>query len=61
MRAWDVPGELDSRSIDVTRYSTLLERAAETILQPFSSNEIGTGPVLLADLFYSNKVPFLQE
>ena len=38
VRAWDVPGELDSRTIDVARYSTLLERAAETIFQPFLSD-----------------------
>jgi DNA polymerase-2 len=61
VRAWDVPGELDGRTIDVAHYSILLERAAETIFQPFSSNEIGTGSALFADLFYSNKVPFLQE
>jgi DNA polymerase II len=41
VRAWDVPGELDGRTIDVARYSTLLERATETIFQPFLSDAMG--------------------
>ena len=57
VRAWDVPGELDSRTIDVARYSTLLERAAETIFQPFLSDGIETRLPLLSDLFIPNKAP----
>jgi len=61
VRAWDIPGELNTRTIDVTRYSTLLERAAETIFQPFLSDEIEAGLPLLCDLFSPNKNPVLQE
>jgi DNA polymerase elongation subunit (family B) len=61
VRAWDVPGELDSRTIDIARYSTLLERAAETILQPFLSDGIETGLPLLSNLYCPNKAPVLQE
>jgi len=61
VRAWDIPGELDARTIDVSRYSTLLERAAETILQAFLSKGIETGLPLLSNLFCSNKAPVLQE
>jgi DNA polymerase-2 len=59
--AWDVPGELDSRSIDVARYSTLLERAAETILQPFSSDGIEARLPLLSGLFNPKNVPVLMK
>ena len=59
VRAWDIPGELDGRTIDVARYSTLLDRAAETILQPFLSSGMGIGLPLLSDLFIPNKVPVL--
>jgi DNA polymerase-2 len=61
VRAWDIPGELDRRTIDVARYSTLLERAAQTIFQPFLSCGVGTGLPLPSDLFSRNKVPVLQE
>ena len=54
--AWDVPGELDGRIIDVARYSTLLERAAETIFQPFLSDGIDARLPLLADLYIPKKV-----
>jgi DNA polymerase-2 len=61
VRAWDVPGELDSRTIDVARYATLLERAAETIFQPFVPDRIETGLPLLSGLYFPNKVFVLQE
>jgi DNA polymerase-2 len=61
VRAWDVPGELDSRTIDVARYATLLERATETILQPFLSDGIETGLPLLSNLYCPNKATVLQE
>jgi DNA polymerase-2 len=60
VRAWDVPGELDSRTIDVARYSTLLERAAQTIFQPFDADGIETRSPLLSDLFNPNKIPILR-
>jgi DNA polymerase-2 len=60
VRAWDVPGELDSRTIDVARYATLLERAAQTIFQPFLSDGIEVGSPLLSDLFNTNKVSVLS-
>ncbi|MGB8214136.1 MAG: DNA polymerase domain-containing protein [Anaerolineales bacterium] len=59
VRAWDVPGELDRRTIDVARYTTLLERAAETIFQPFRSDAIETRLPLLSDLFSLNRTPVL--
>jgi DNA polymerase elongation subunit (family B) len=61
VHAWDVPGELDARTIDVSHYSTLLERAAETIFQPFLSVGIETGLPLLSGLFNPNKVPALMK
>jgi DNA polymerase-2 len=61
VRAWDIPGELDSRTIDVARYSTLLERAAETIFQPFKVDGIETRLPLLSNLYFPNKAPVLQE
>jgi DNA polymerase-2 len=61
VHAWDVPGELDARTIDVSRYSTLLERAAETIFQPFLSDGIETRLPLLSGLYFPNKAPVLQE
>jgi len=32
VRAWDLPGELDPRTVDVARYTELLERAVEQVL-----------------------------
>jgi DNA polymerase-2 len=61
VRAWDIPGELDGRTIDVARYATLLERAAQTIFQPFLSDGIEVGSPLLSGLFSSNKVPILLK
>jgi hypothetical protein len=61
VRAWDIPGELDSRTIDVARYSTLLELAAETIFQPFKVDGIETRLPLLSNLYFLNKAPVLQE
>jgi transcription antitermination factor NusA-like protein len=61
VRAWDIPGELDSRTIDVARYSTLLERAAETIFQPFLSDGIETRLPLFSDLNIPNKALVFQE
>jgi DNA polymerase-2 len=61
VRAWEIPGELDSRTIDVARYSTLLERAAETIFQPFLSDRIEAGLPLQSNLFNPNKVSIFEE
>jgi DNA polymerase-2 len=61
VRAWDIPGELDRRTINVARYATLLVRAAETIFQPFLSDGIEVGSPLLSGLFNPNKAPVLQE
>jgi DNA polymerase-2 len=61
VRAWDIPGELDGRTIDIARYSTLLERATETIFQPFISNEIETRLPLLSGMFSPNMASVLQE
>jgi DNA polymerase-2 len=61
VRAWDIPGDLDDRIIDVARYATLLERAAETILQPFLSDDIEMKLPLLSGLYFPNKIPVLQE
>ena len=61
VRAWDLPGELDSRTIDVARYSTLVERAAETIFQPFLVDTLETKLPLLSGLYLANKAPVLQE
>jgi len=32
VRAWDLPGRLDPRTLDVDRYAVLLERAAAQVL-----------------------------
>jgi DNA polymerase-2 len=61
VHAWDVPGELNNRTIDVARYSTLLERAAETIFQPFDADGIETRLPLLSELYIPNKTPVLQD
>ncbi len=61
VRAWDIPGELDRRTINVARYTTLLVRAAETIFQPFLSDGIEVGSPLLSGLFNPNKVPILLK
>jgi len=34
-RAWDLPGSIDRRTIDVAEYKKLLLRAVATIEQPF--------------------------
>jgi DNA polymerase II len=34
VRAWDLPGEVDRRSIDVKQYEVLLARAVQTVLEP---------------------------
>jgi DNA polymerase elongation subunit (family B) len=34
VRAWDIPEPADLRTVDVRRYQTLFERAAETVLNP---------------------------
>ncbi len=61
VQAWDLPGEVDCRTIDIARYSTLLNRAAETIFQPFITDRAETQLPLLSHLFIPNKVPVLQE
>jgi DNA polymerase-2 len=61
VRAWDVPGELDRRTIDVTRYSTLLERVAEEIIQPFRSDGMENGSPLLPSLLSLIKIPVFRE
>jgi hypothetical protein len=61
VRAWDVPGELDRKTIDIARYATLLERAAQTIFQPFLSNGTEVELPLLFDLFNPNKVSIFEE
>jgi len=61
VRAWDVPGGLDARTIDIFRYSTLLERAAQTIFQPFLSDGIETRLPLLSGLYFPTKATVLQE
>jgi DNA polymerase-2 len=61
VRAWDIPGELDRRTINVARYATLLVRAAETIFQPFLSDGIEVGSPFLSGLFNPNKVPILLK
>jgi DNA polymerase II len=61
VQAWDLPGELDSKTIDFARYSTLLNRAAETIFQPFLPDTIETKLPLLSSLYITNKIPALQE
>jgi DNA polymerase-2 len=61
VRAWDIPGELERNTIDINRYSTLLERAAQTIFQPFSSDGIEIKLPLLSGLFSPNGAPVLQD
>jgi DNA polymerase II len=61
VQAWDVPRELNNKTIDFARYTTLLERAAETIFQTFLHDEIETRFPLLSSLFSSNKAAVLQE
>lgn len=39
VRAWDLPEPPDPATIDIPRYSTLLLRAAHTILEPFGLQE----------------------
>jgi DNA polymerase-2 len=34
-RAWDLPEEMDARTVDVERYARLLLRAARAVLEPF--------------------------
>jgi DNA polymerase-2 len=41
VRAWDVPEPPDLRTVDVTRYRTLLERAADTVLNPIRQSVTG--------------------
>ena len=38
--AWDRPERLEPKSIDIPRYRTLLLRAAEEVLSPFSANSL---------------------
>jgi hypothetical protein len=35
LRAWDLPGKMDPRTVDTREYRKLLLRAAESILTPF--------------------------
>jgi DNA polymerase-2 len=39
--AWDIPEPADLRTVDVRRYRTLLERAAETVLNPIRQSVTG--------------------
>jgi DNA polymerase II len=39
VRAWDLPGKLDPRSVDVAEYRKLLLRAAQEVLQPLGVTE----------------------
>ena len=54
VQAWDVPERPDPRSIDVKRYSLLLERAVETVLAPIGEGMPGGGqPAETPDLLQS--------
>ena len=37
-RAWDLPGSVDPRTVDLAEYRKLLLRAVDTILQPFQTH-----------------------
>jgi DNA polymerase-2 len=37
-RAWDLPGPIDPRAVDLAEYRKLLLRAVDTILQPFQAH-----------------------
>ena len=39
VRAWDIAGSFDPRTINISAYKTLLNRAMETILKPFGMRE----------------------
>jgi DNA polymerase-2 len=41
VRAWNIPEPPDPRTVDVSRYRTLLERAAETVLNPIRQSVTG--------------------
>jgi hypothetical protein len=36
VRAWDLDEVVDPRTVDVAYYSTLMRRAVETMIQPFT-------------------------
>jgi DNA polymerase elongation subunit (family B) len=50
VHAWDLPDPPDPNCVDVQRYTTLLIRAAATILQPLGVSEVALRDRLLAGL-----------
>jgi DNA polymerase-2 len=41
VRAWDIPGQPDARTLDLARYRILLERAVQTVLVPIEQSVNG--------------------
>ena len=48
VHVWDLPARPDSTRLDIERYSVLLIRAANTLLQPFRLDE----SALCKQIFY---------
>jgi hypothetical protein len=41
-RAWDLPGPFDPRTVNIPRYESLLQRAVQTILEPFMGSDFSS-------------------
>ena len=58
--AWDLPGKLNPRTIDLARYETLLLRAAGIVLEAFGLDEAELKRLMISDakqLVFFNKRP----
>ncbi|HEY5270439.1 MAG TPA: DNA polymerase domain-containing protein [Anaerolineales bacterium] len=56
VRAWDLDEEVDPRTVDVAYYSTLMRRAVETMIQPFTPVISVVSPALFVE---APNLPFL--
>ncbi len=60
VRAWDLEGSLDPKMVDIHVYKTLLNRAMETVIQPFGSTELQPAlPLFISDVGNATIDPLL--
>ena len=59
IRAWDLAGETDPRTVNIKEYRKLLLRAVETVLSPFRENESlqESIPILLPTMQKTSRTP----
>jgi DNA polymerase-2 len=57
VHAWDLPGTFNLAAVDVPRYTTLLIRAASTMVQPLGVSELALRERLLSGIIAKPRLP----